>query len=149
VFRQVHYIFYAAGLLIACTGSFFLINQIPSEIAEQDNKGFCGTENPVERILSENEAKGKTLFMRNCASCHALFKNMTGPSLVGFEDRGPWGNRDNLYQWIRSPEAFIKKNEYARELKSIFNGLVMTAFPDMTTDEMDAIAAFLNPKEPR
>ena len=93
--------------------------------------------------MPDNIAVGKTLFMANCASCHNIFKDGTGPSLLGFEDRGPWGDRIKIYEWIKNPASFMRKDSYTRELKERF-GSLMTAFPSLTHQEIDAIAAYIN-----
>lgn len=98
---------------------------------------------PKLDVLTEAAAKGKILFMQKCATCHSLFKDQTGPSIIGFEERGPWGNRQNLYDWIRNPSAFMKKNAYARELKEKY-GSMMTGFPDISDEEIDNIVAYIN-----
>jgi len=82
--------------------------------------------------------------MSKCASCHNLFKDGTGPGLLGFEERGPWVERKNLYEWIKNPAAFIAKNEYAKQLKKVYSGMVMPAFPDITNEEIDAICEYIN-----
>ncbi|MEQ1677439.1 MAG: cytochrome C, partial [Chitinophagaceae bacterium] len=65
------------------------------------------------------------------------------PGLLGFTERGPWTNRKNVYEWIRNPAAFMSKNEYTKQLKEMYNGTMMTAFPDMTNDEIDAICDYI------
>ena len=40
---------------------------------------FCGTVSPE---LTENGRIGKQIFNANCAACHKLNKNMTGPALA-------------------------------------------------------------------
>ncbi len=76
---------------------------------------------------------GKTLFMKNCASCHAIDKKLTGPALIGVEDR--WkGNRKNLYAWIKNTQAYMKTtndayaigvyNEYAKSAMNNFEGVL-------------------------
>lgn len=89
-------------------------------------------------------SKGELLFKANCASCHILGKNFTGPSLCGFEDREPWTERENIYKWIKNPAEFMKINEYARELKESYSGRVMTSFPNLTNDEIDEIIQYIN-----
>ena len=59
---------------------------------------------------------GKALFQANCASCHAVNKKLTGPALAGFQDRGPWSDRKNLYAWVHNPAGFAKTNTYAANL---------------------------------
>jgi cytochrome c1 len=67
---------------------------------------------------------------------------MTGPALGGFEERGPWRDRKKLYEWIKNPEAFMKNDSYTKQLKEKF-GSIMTAFPALTTEEIDAIAEYI------
>lgn len=80
--------------------------------------------------------------MSRCASCHSLFKDGTGPGLLDFQERGQWADRTQLYEWVKNPLAFMKKDPYTRELKKQY-GTMMTGFPDITRDEVDAIADFL------
>lgn len=92
---------------------------------------------------STKAATGKNLFMSKCASCHQVLKNTTGPALAGFEERGPWIDRKNVYEWIKNPTSFMAKNKYTQELKKAY-GSMMTAFPDLTNEEIDAIIEYLN-----
>lgn len=87
---------------------------------------------------------GKALFSANCASCHAINKNLTGPALAGLETRGPWGDRKQLYAWIHNPAGFMAKDPYTQQLKAQFNGVVMTAFPNLSEKEIDAIVDYVN-----
>ena len=100
-----------------------------------------------KQVLTKSAAGGKILFMAKCASCHNLFKNATGPGLFGFEERSSWNFRQNVYDWIRNPSAFMAKNEYAGKLKEIYDGTMMTAFPDLTNEEIDAICDYINQTE--
>lgn len=118
------------------------IKNILFSVSEKNGGAFCGTRDQPT-FLSELATKGKSLFQVNCASCHSLFKDMTGPGLLGFEDRGSWSDRSKLYEWIKNPGAFMKKNKYTRELKTKY-GSVMTAFPDLTENEIDAIVEYIN-----
>lgn len=102
---------------------------------------------PVYRSLSLSANIGKTLFLTKCTSCHILNKDVDGHSLRGFEERGPWVDRKNIYAWIRNPVAFMKKDEYTRELRQKYNGLMMTGFPDLKDEEIDAICDYINESE--
>jgi len=92
---------------------------------------------------------GKALFQANCASCHAVNKKLTGPALAGFQDRGPWSDRKNLYAWVHNPAGFAKTNTYAANLIKEYNGQLMTAFASLPEKEIDAIADYIiNYKDP-
>ncbi len=65
-------------------------------------------------ILAED---GKALFMKNCASCHAIDKEITGPALRDVESR--WmGKRNNLHTWIKNTGSYLKNSgdKYALDL---------------------------------
>ncbi len=51
---------------------------------------------------AELAKKGKALFNANCASCHALNRDMTGPKLANVETRLEEAGKDRewIYAWI-------------------------------------------------
>jgi mono/diheme cytochrome c family protein len=103
--------------------SFFAINGIQAEVSPD---------------------AGKTLFKNYCAQCHA--KNMksalTGPALGGAEAN--WEQAD-LYAWIRNSTAMIEAGHpRAVELWNQYKPTVMTAFPDLTDDEIASILAYID-----
>ena len=67
---------------------------------------------------------------------------MVGPALSGFTQRGPWTNRENIYAWIKNPSAFMAGNAYVQGLKTKYQSL-MSAFPDITPEQINAIIAYL------
>ena len=85
---------------------------------------------------------GKILFQSKCASCHHVFRNMTGPALAGFEERGPWGDKKKLYAWIRNPSAFMETDAYTRDLRKNF-GSTMSTFPDLTDEQINLIVEYI------
>ena len=90
---------------------------------------------------------GKALFQVNCASCHGVLKKGSGPALTGFESRGPWSDRQKLYDWVHNPTKFMQTDPYTAGLKQQF-GVVMTAFPTLTNAEIDAIVDYINSVKP-
>jgi hypothetical protein len=68
---------------------------------------------------------------------------VTGPALGGFEGRGPWADRKELYSWVRNPTAYLEKDPYTQGLKATYKS-VMTAFPALKDAEIDAIAEYVN-----
>jgi mono/diheme cytochrome c family protein len=69
--------------------------------------------------LGWNEAAaqdGEKLFKANCASCHKVDQNLTGPALKGTRER--WAGREELlYLWIKNPNAAIATGDaYIRGL---------------------------------
>ena len=88
-------------------------------------------------------AEGKALFQQNCQTCHALDKNLTGPALRGFTNRGPWGDREEVYKWIHNPAAYMKGDPYTQGLQKQY-GAIMQAFPQLTNEQIDAIVEYTN-----
>ena len=86
---------------------------------------------------------GKQLFNAKCASCHAVDKNLVGPALKGVEDR--WPEKDQLYAWIRNSAAVVKSG-YPRAVAvyNEYNKVQMTAFPELTDPDIDAILNYVN-----
>jgi cytochrome c2 len=92
---------------------------------------------------------GEQLFKQNCASCHSVTKDLTGPALGGVLNRGPWAeNKDNVYEWVHNPSNFMAKDPYTQGLKAKFTTM-MTAFPQLSKADIDAILTYVMtpPKE--
>ncbi|HEX8460031.1 MAG TPA: cytochrome c, partial [Segetibacter sp.] len=88
------------------------------------------------------QANGQALFSSQCASCHAVHKDLTGPALAGVEER--WGDKAKLYSWIRNNQAFLKTGDkYANELYLKYNKTQMNLFPNLTDPEIDAILGYI------
>lgn len=89
------------------------------------------------------QPNGQALFSANCASCHAVNKELTGPALAGVEQR--WGgDKKKLHAWIHNNQAFLKTGDkYANELYLKYNKTQMNLFPNLTDPEIDAILAYI------
>src|SRR5687768_11946780 len=85
---------------------------------------------------------GQALFRSNCNSCHTLHKDLTGPALANFTDRGPWSDRQKVYDWVHNPVAFMAKDPYTQGLKQQY-GSVMQAFPNLSNEDIDAITEYI------
>jgi hypothetical protein len=85
---------------------------------------------------------GKALFNSNCASCHNPIKDATGPALQG-ADQHPHG-KEWIYKWVHNPSAVIAAGDpHAKELVDKYK-TVMTAFPTLTNEDIDAIFTYVN-----
>ncbi len=87
-------------------------------------------------------ARGKVLFNSDCASCHRLLKDATGPPLALLDKR-----RDSswLYHFVYSSAAMIARNEpYAVAIYERYNKAAMTAHPDLTTEDIKTIFYYLD-----
>ena len=139
--KEFKYIIHAFLLLLASIVAFICLETL---FNFQTNKPISELVLIDDKSVSNAPSKGKLLFKANCGSCHIIDRNFTGPSLCGFEERGPWSERENVYQWIKSPVKFMKKNEYARDLKETYNGVLMQAFPNLTNEDIDEIINYIN-----
>src|SRR5438552_8389495 len=82
-------------------------------------------------FLNQTKAQdGQQLFRSNCNSCHTLHKDLVGPALANFNQRGPWSDRKQLHAWVHNPVAYMSKDPYTQGLKQQF-GSVMMAFPGL------------------
>ncbi|MBL7718527.1 MAG: c-type cytochrome [Flavipsychrobacter sp.] len=86
---------------------------------------------------------GKALFTSNCASCHHPVKKSTGPALQGVDGRVP--SKEWLHKWVRNSAGMIASgDEYAQKIYNEYNKTAMTAFPNLTDEEIDAIVGYVN-----
>ena len=82
-------------------------------------------------------ADGEALFKANCASCHKADVHYVGPALKGAREREP--SKDWVYKWVNNASAMANTDPYAIKLKGESGGVIMTSFPDLTKEEIDAI----------
>ncbi|MFB9053296.1 cytochrome c3 family protein [Formosa undariae] len=96
-------------------------------------------------------AKGKALFNSNCAACHQLDKKMTGPALRDIETRlseEAGVDKEWIHSWIRNSSGLIKSgDDYANKIFNEYNGVPMTAFPQLSDDDLDNILAYTAEKK--
>ncbi len=86
--------------------------------------------------------KGKELFQTNCASCHNIFKDMTGPALMNVESKVP--SKDWIYNWVHNPPGILASGDkYAQSLYAQFKPTVMTAFPQLSKADIDDILDYV------
>ena len=85
---------------------------------------------------------GRTLFVANCASCHAVNKKLTGPALAGVESR--WPDRGKIHDWVHNSTKVIQSGDpYAVSLFNEYNKTQMTAFPQLAAKDIDAILDYV------
>ena len=85
---------------------------------------------------------GHALFTANCASCHSVNKKLTGPALAGVEDR--WPSRDKIHDWVHNSAKVIQSgDQYALSLFNEYNKTQMTAFPQLSPKDIDAILDYV------
>ncbi len=100
-------------------------------------------------VSKVNAQDGKALFSANCATCHKIDQQLTGPALLGVEDR--WGgDRKKLHAWIKNSGAFLKTGDaYANDLYNKFNKVSMNAFEGVLDDkQIDAVLDYIKGWKP-
>ncbi len=96
--------------------------------------------------FSQDAAKGKEIFNANCAACHKLDAKATGPALRGVEAKY---DKEWLYKWIKNSGELIKSGD-AQAVK-VFeenNKVAMTAFPQLSNEDIDNIIAYTSEPAP-
>jgi len=93
--------------------------------------------------FSSSAQDGKAIFQANCASCHNPLKDATGPALQGVDKRVP--SKEWLYNWIHNSAKVISSGDkYANDLYNKWNKAAMTAFPQLSNAEIDAVIKYVN-----
>jgi cytochrome c2 len=137
------------GLALTLTFSLTSLSQnaTPAAPAAATTAPAEATAAPAAPAAGGGDAvAGKALFNTNCAACHNLDKKMTGPALRGVSGRHP---KDWFYKWIANSSALIKSGDAAAvKLFNENNKAVMTAFPQLSKQDVDNILAYTDaPKE--
>lgn len=102
-----------------------------------DKEWACGNADP-QRVTTN--IAGETLFKANCASCHRVDKDFSGPALKGALER--WGgDKKAMYEFIKNSSE--SKGEYADSLKKKWAPTYMTAFPTLSNAEIDSIMQYV------
>tara|TARA_R110002012_G_scaffold291564_1_gene486069 strand:- start:75631 stop:76923 length:1293 start_codon:yes stop_codon:yes gene_type:complete len=95
---------------------------------------------------------GKSLFNANCAACHKLDKKMTGPALRNVEQRlaeSEGLDREWLSSWIRNSSALVKSGDtYANKIFNEYGGAAMTAFPQLSDQDISDVLAYTAEEAP-
>jgi len=85
-------------------------------------------------------ANGKAIFNANCASCHKLDKKLIGPALGDVTERR---ELDWIVAWIKDNAALRASGDAdAKALFKEYNGSVMSAFPQLSEEDINDILAY-------
>lgn len=86
---------------------------------------------------------GEALFKPNCGNCHRTSTPFTGPSLANVYRHYP--SRQWVYDFVHSPMKMMAKGDKrSLKLMNMYRPTVMTAFPVLTKQEIDAIMAYVD-----
>jgi mono/diheme cytochrome c family protein len=132
---------------------------------EEKNNGSIDWVDPTALPKDETSIKidkGEALFKANCASCHKIDKDFTGPALYGVTYRRP---KQWLYAFTRNPMKLIEKGYYTEGLEQLpvtdstkqqiipdfysaclhhkWNNTMMTSFSALTDSGLDALYSYI------
>src|SRR5690554_5584623 len=95
---------------------------------------------------AQDVAKGRELFNSQCAACHKMDANATGPALRGMAERH---SSDWLHKWIKDSPGLIKSGDpVAVKLFNDWNKVPMNAFPNLSDEDIDNIIAYTSEPKP-
>lgn len=115
----------------------FSFNSFSQEAAAPDATVVAVADAPS---AGGDAAAGKALFNTNCAACHKLDAKATGPMLRGMANKH---SKEWLYKWIKNSTELIKSGDAeAVKLWEEYKPSVMTAFPQLSTTDIDNIIAY-------
>jgi mono/diheme cytochrome c family protein len=107
------------------------------------NKALAGLLFAAILIFSSKAmaADGAALFKANCANCHNVAKDATGPLIKDVRKRMP--SADWIYGWISNSGEV--KDPYATALKAKWNNVQMTAFrKQFSKEDVDAMLDYVD-----
>ncbi len=99
------------------------------------------------QVSAQDAKAGEALFKANCTTCHLVQGKRVGPELLGMSSRfeAEW-----LHKWIKNSQSLIASgDETAVRLFEENNRLVMTAFPQLSDDDISNIIAYVDAEEAR
>jgi hypothetical protein len=106
-------------------------------------------ENPQLTALDS----GRIIFTSNCATCHTLGKDLTGPDLAHIATRpGPGLYSEgcvNHFCFVNNPVIAMEQESYYRCLKNKFGGVMMTSFPNLSYRELCNIFGYIENESER
>ena len=143
--NQVKYLISASLILLCLLIGFLFYSLLPSEKRVEQSQTESAEKTTTTSTLP---SPGKVIFQQNCQSCHALDKKLSGPSLRGVTERGPWTDRKNIYRWVQNPATFIPTTPYTIALHKEY-GAIMPGFPQLSEKDIDALLDYIEASEPQ
>ncbi len=99
-----------------------------------------GGANAAVQVDPALAAKGKGLFQTHCAACHKLEGKLVGPGLGNVSDKR---SKEWLHAWIKDNAALRSTGDKdAIAIFEEYNKIPMTAFPQLSEEDIDAILAY-------
>ncbi len=98
----------------------------------------------VSSAQAQDAAAGAAIFKQKCTACHAVGKVVIGPDLKGVDSRHDeaW-----LVKWIRNAPAFVASGDPEAVKAAEFSPAAMSAFPELSEDDVKNILAYVKAEE--
>jgi cytochrome c2 len=112
---------------------------------EKQNDGKIDWQNPTKLPEDETTKKvsaGEQIFKANCANCHKIDIDYTGPRMLGITYRRP---KKWLYDYMKSPAYMTASGDCnSVELFNKWKPTIMTAFPNLENGGgLDSVFAYI------
>lgn len=126
-------------------GLFFVLyssaESVPIKSIDTSVDAFLFQSNVAKDTIGDEE-NGRKLFKANCAACHALNREASGPALKGITERAP--SKKWIAEFIRNSDSLIQSGDaYAQKIYDEYGQEPMTHFPTLTDQEIDDILAYI------
>ncbi|EEI91440.1 cytochrome C [Sphingobacterium spiritivorum ATCC 33300] len=97
----------------------------------------------VTTVSHAQDAKeGEAIFKSKCTSCHAINRKLVGPAL---KDITKTKDQEWLIKWVRNSQALIASGDPdAIAIFEEYNKSVMTAFTDLSDDQIKSVLAYID-----
>jgi len=126
-----------SSFLIAFLTSFLFFTT-PSQATVNIQESMTGTE-----VSEETIKDGMKLFEKKCLACHdkSLTRRSTGPALMGVTEKR---DLDWLISWVKNSKKMVDDGDaQAVEIYNEYGGAAMTAFGDLSDDQIKSILMFI------
>jgi hypothetical protein len=112
---------------------------------EKDGKIDWQQPTPVTKTITPLADSGQLLFTTNCAACHAVDKQLTGPALAWMDKHK---SKEWLYAFIKDNTKVLAGGDAYAQCTYCYFGSAMTIFNTLTNRDIDAICRYVD-KEAR
>ena len=95
----------------------------------------------VTTLHAQDVKEGEKIFKSKCTTCHAIDRKVVGPALKGVTEKQ---SEEWLIKWVKNSQALIATGD--KDAVAIFNEYnksVMTAFTDLSDDQIKSVLAYI------
>ncbi|MHB1921105.1 MAG: c-type cytochrome [Chitinophagaceae bacterium] len=130
-------LFISLCFLVACSGG----NSNQNNNTSSANNPTAGPENSAPAAETDVQ-KGGDLFNARCAACHKVNEDLIGPALQGVDKIR---SRQWIYNFVHNSTDVISKGDTSSvNLFNRFKMVQMLSFPDLSTQDIDHIFAYID-----